>query len=64
METLTLLSGDFNYVTESSDRVSLSTAADSGRRDGAEEAHFQGTVGRRGMFELYQQDYTHASAAA
>ena len=64
-EALTLLGGDFNYVIEDGDRVSLSTACDSGRRDGGEEGHFQNAVAERhGLFELYQEAHTHMSASA
>lgn len=62
---LTLLGGDFNYVTDEFDRVSTTTAASTGRRDAHEERHFQSVLGTPfGLVELYQPAPTHASASA
>ncbi|CAK0812881.1 unnamed protein product, partial [Prorocentrum cordatum] len=64
-QCLTVLGGDFNYVTDDADRVSLDTALASGRRGGREVANFQSTVAvRHGLFEMYQGDFTHSSATA
>jgi len=62
---LTLLGGDFNYVTSPEERVSLTTAEATGRRDTCEERHFQQLLGQRfELVDMYQQDHTHASATS
>ena len=65
LQALTVLGGDFNYVIEDIDRRALTTASTSGRRDHAEESHFQRFVAHpHGLFELYQPEFTFASTCS
>ena len=60
---LTLLGGDFNYVTAVGDRRRVDNM-EPGEHDDAEESHFQKTLGRPlGLHELFQADWTHKNAA-
>ena len=62
-DALTMLGGDFNYVTSAAARRSLGTMNTSGGRDNGEEQHFGPTVGNRfGLQEMHQEEFTHASA--
>ena len=62
---LTVLGGDFNYVTDNIERVSTSTASSSNRRDTSEERHFNNVVsGPFGLQEMFQAEPTHALASA
>ena len=62
-DALTVIGGDFNYVTSTQDRTSLSSAEESGRRDSSEEAHFQSILATKfGFHEMFQGEPTHASS--
>ena len=62
---LTVLGGDFNWVTAEGDRISLSTATPSSRNDSNEENHFKNIVARpHGLHEMFQMEPTHASATS
>ena len=63
-QALVVLAGDFNYVADAGDRVSLNSGVASGRRDKSEELHWTSSLGRWGIREMYQGSFTHASAAA
>ena len=60
---LTLMAGDFNWVTRDSDRRALPTSLVSGRKDQREEGHFRNIIEQPFNFhELHQPDMTHAAA--
>ena len=62
---LTLLGADFNWVTQDSDRRVKAHMDSTGRRDRAEESHFQSTCCQRhGLVELHQSDMTHSGSTA
>ena len=64
-EVLSIVGGDFDYVTTEDERVSLGTATASGRKDCQEEAHFQQVLGRPfGLHDMYQPESTHASSSS
>ena len=63
--SLTLLAGDFNWVTRSEDRYCLTTSASTGSRDRSEESQWKRMVlDQFQMHELFQPEVTHASAQA
>eukprot|EP00959_Pyramimonas_sp_CCMP1952_P471697 9498828-Pyramimonas_sp.AAC.1 len=63
--TLTAIAGDFNWVTEESDRITLNTGLASGGRDRAEEQHWERFALRPfGLHELHQPAMTHRSGSA
>ena len=61
---LSIPAGDFNYVAENEDRISLASGQASGGRDSSEENHWKSLTRPRGLMEMYQGCFTHASAAA
>ena len=61
---LTVVGGDFNFVADKNDRVSLNTATTSGNRDVSEEKDWLSLLHRSGLKEMYQGSHTHASALA
>ena len=61
---LSITAGDFNYVAENEDRISLASGQASGGRDSSEENHWKSLTRPRGLMEMYQGCFTHASAAA
>ena len=64
-DALTVIGGDFNYVSAGDERVSLGTTTESGRKDFREEAHFQRVIARpHGLHDMYQPEHTHASSSA
>ena len=63
--TLSVLMGDFIWVTQDDDRFTKSTAVVNGARDSAEERHFTSEVlARHNLHELYQPSPTHENAHA
>ena len=64
-EVLTILGGDFNYVTDASDRRCTSSATSSGGRDGREETHWGRAIEvPHGLHELHQPEMTYSSPNA
>ena len=65
-DCLTILGGDFNWVTTDGDRTALSTMAPpSGARDARDENHVKAVLGDRfGLAEMYQPEHAHASSSA
>ena len=62
---LTILGGDFNYVTEREDRMSKATAEWSKAADDKEEEDFTKKLGKRKqLHEIYQPHATHSCAKA
>ena len=60
---LTIMAGDFNWVTADADRRALTTMDTSGSRDAGEERHFNSVVSRtNGLHEMHQPDMTRMSA--
>ena len=60
-----MLGGDFNYVTKEEDRIALNTMISTGHRDTRDEQHFKTTIGDRyNLSEMFQGEFTHASASA
>ena len=62
--SLTVVAGDFNWVTEPGDRSSLHNAVASGARDSNEERHWLQQTGRVHLHEVHQPAMTHRSAQA
>ena len=64
-EVLSVIGGDFNWVTRAEDRVALANATASGQRDTSEERQWQAWISNLFQFaELFQVEMTHASASA
>ena len=64
-QVLSILGGDFNWVTDAADRRTRSGATASGNRDAREERHFQAVLGRPfGLQEMHQAEMTFASTRA
>ena len=64
-EVITVLAGDFNFVDRTNDRVSKSDGSGTGDRDKEESQLFNRTfVDQRCLFELEQDNFTHACAKA
>ena len=64
-EVLSILAGDFNWVTHADDRISLANANPSGQRDTSDERHWQAWILKPFKFvELSQVEMTHASVSA
>ena len=64
-EALTVMSGDFNWVTCKEDRWAKDTGRFTGDSDATDEAHFDEVIARKfGMIELHQQLATCDSSAA
>ena len=62
---LTLLGADFNWVTQDSDRRAKAHMDSTGRRDRAEESHFQSACCQRhGLVELHQSEMTHSGCTS
>ena len=62
---LTILAGDFNWVTRPEDRITLNDATLSGQRDASEERHWLTCIMKPFHFmELSQGEMTHNSASA
>ena len=61
---LSVLGGDFNWVTANSDRISISTASPSMRNDNGEDNHFKNHISiPHDLHEMFQSEPTHASAS-
>ena len=62
LEVLSCVGGDWNYVSESGDRRTLTTMDEAGERDRNEELHFVNRLGKPfGLMELKQEAMTHQS---
>ena len=62
---LTVIGGDFNYVTEDADRRSCSTAEPSGHRDRREESHWRSAVAAKYRHhEMWQPNMTFSAHSA
>ena len=61
-KVLTVLAGDFNYVTDRSDRICAKTAALTAAGDQDDGEHFQQVLGiPHGLAEWSQQHFTHSN---
>eukprot|EP00959_Pyramimonas_sp_CCMP1952_P371282 7775133-Pyramimonas_sp.AAC.1 len=59
---MTIISGDFNYVVHSADRVCPSTASNTGGRDYRDSCSWRNMLETPlGLHELYQPEHTYAS---
>ena len=59
--TMTVIAGDFNYVTRTNDRVCTTAATPTGTRDYREESRWRTLLGpQHGMHELFQPEMTYA----
>ena len=61
---LSVVAGDFNWVADDSDRISMSSASESGARDRGEEQHWRRITTPFRLHELHQSEMTHCSSLA